>query len=280
MKLLSLNAHSWMEIHPSEKLLHLAQAIVAEKVDVVALQEVNQLSTSALQSDAAAPLATPAVGFDNFALLLTQLLETLGQRYRWYWTPAHIGFDRYDEGAAILVREDLTIHETQEIVLADYPYDDVRRRVAQAVRLDCGWIISGHFSWWYRDDCHLFQPEWDALQAFSDAQRIAGHSTIVAGDLNNPASVRQEGYDYIRQHGWIDTYTEATAQYGENTIVEPIAGWEGTTGPRRIDYVLSNAPVTVSSHKVIFDGKHYPVVSDHYGLLVAMVLEPPLQNAN
>lgn len=296
MKLLSLNVHSWMEIHPSEKLLHLAQAICAAQPDLVALQEVNQLNlqhaaptqepgtrhrqatpqADQATADQPAPLlAQPPAGFDNFAVLLCQLLRQLGQEYSQYWSPSHIGFERYDEGVALLVRTEnaqVAPLEARTLVVADYPYTDVRRRVLQAVRLPQCWVVSGHFSWWYRDGAYLFQSEWDALQEFASAELNAGIPTIVAGDFNNPASVRAEGYDYMRGLGWNDTYAHAEHRYGENTIVEPIAGWEGTTGPRRIDLVMSNVPLQVTSHEVIFDGSHYPVVSDHYGLLVEFSL--------
>ncbi|MDO4927960.1 MAG: endonuclease/exonuclease/phosphatase family protein [Corynebacterium sp.] len=279
MKLLSLNVHSWMEIHPSEKLLHLAQAIVAHRVDIVALQEVNQLRlpepdystepSSRVSSQMRLP--HPAAGFDNFAALLCQLLASWGEDYTWYWSPAHIGFERYDEGVAILVRQDSFPVTTQKtLVLTDHPYNDVRRRVAQAVCFQDFWVASGHFSWWERDGAALFRPEWDTLQAFSNAQLDQGKPTLVAGDLNNPASVIGEGFDYVRSLGWLDTYQLCAEPQGANTIMEPIAGWEDTTGPRRIDYVLSNTAISVTQHSVIFDGKNFPVVSDHYGLLVEL----------
>ena len=47
-KLLTLNTHSWMEANTLKKLVDLAEHILAEKYDVICLQEINQLIESEL----------------------------------------------------------------------------------------------------------------------------------------------------------------------------------------------------------------------------------------
>ncbi len=250
MKLLTLNAHSWLEIHQPAKILATARAIISEGVDVVALQEANQLrdglklahdeagtGTGAAGSAGVAGAAGSgaiAISCDNYAYLLAEALQQLGHRFTWAWVPAHVGFELYDEGVAILVREgaEFKAAEFRALVMEDegfeypiqpgasaplpihsYEYDDVRRRVALAVKLvpseDSGcddavrdearaiasassessawsngfWLLSGHFSWWDKPGYALFQPEWEAVHAF--AEREKGTADVsVAGDVS------------------------------------------------------------------------------------------------
>lgn len=50
-KWLTLNTHSWMEVNALKKLFDLAEHILAEKYDVICLQEVNQLIESDLATE-------------------------------------------------------------------------------------------------------------------------------------------------------------------------------------------------------------------------------------
>ena len=51
MKLLTLNCHSWQEMHQIEKIKYLAKVIVENQYDVLALQEVSQNIDSDLLFD-------------------------------------------------------------------------------------------------------------------------------------------------------------------------------------------------------------------------------------
>ena len=46
MRFLTLNTHSWCEIHQIAKIRTLAKFIIEQQVDVIALQEVNQLTST------------------------------------------------------------------------------------------------------------------------------------------------------------------------------------------------------------------------------------------
>ena len=99
------------------------------------------------------------------------------------------------------------------------------------------------------------------------------------GDFNAPAEIRGEGYDYVEDTGWYDTFPRAQEKVGNYTFSGLIDGWEGEEGqPRpeglRIDYVWCSVPVEVTSARVVFDGGVYPVVSDHYGVLVEIPPRP------
>ena len=266
MKVLSLNAHSWCESDQIAKIRDTARLIVDEGVDVVAVQEANQLQGGIpwRSERYGGPSALP-VGADNYVQVLAEMCAHLGAEYRCYWAEAHQGFGKYDEGVGLLARAD-SVTETHPLVLADYPYTDVRRRVALAARIrGWGWVISGHFSWWEVEGQRLFEGEWGAIERF--VREHPGERVCVAGDLNNPATVVGEGYSLIRERGWWDTRDLARRAEGHDTIAGKISGWEKARGGARIDYVLINQRVWVSEHRVVFTGEESPVVSDHYGVL-------------
>lgn len=277
LKLLTLNTHCWLEIHQIPKIYELAQFIVREQIDVVALQEVNQFVHS--------PVVDAAVGFtggngvpvrqDNFALILNQFLAQLDAPYHWGWTEAHIGFDRYDEGVAVLTRAP---HQRIELVDLSpaYSYDEVARRVALAVQLGeefgGAWVASAHMSWWKLRETKLFEGEFRQLD--QQMRELAqGAPVILAGDFNNAAEVTGEGYDLMtRELGWLDTYHTAELVEGEFTVHKAIHGWDNLTQALRIDLVLTDRPLAVPSHRVVFPDTEDTAISDHSGLYLTIDL--------
>ena len=97
MKLLTLNCHSWQEENQLQKIKYLAEIINEKKYDVIALQEVSQ--------SIEAPYIYENIKEDNFAFILLKNLEQLGCRdYSLVWDFAHIGYEKYEEGLAILTK--------------------------------------------------------------------------------------------------------------------------------------------------------------------------------
>ena len=110
MKLLDLNTHNWIEVEQERKLGELIDFILAGDYDLITLQEVNQTMTAPFWEPDAyfCPVAKQrSIKEDNFARLLVEGLRQAGKAYYWAWADAHIGFDRYDEGVAILSKEPL-----------------------------------------------------------------------------------------------------------------------------------------------------------------------------
>ena len=58
------------------------------------------------------------------------------------------------------------------------------------------------------------------------------------------------------------------------TVEEEIDGWRDGEGggavkdAKRLDYIFCNTQKKVKSSKVVCNGKNYPVVSDHYGVMI------------
>lgn len=272
MRFLTLNTHSWCEIHQIDKIRTLAQFIVDQQVDVIALQEVNQLTSTPVVEH---PLhfrggAGIPVREDNYALLLVRALEALGARYEWTLTETHLGWERYDECVAVLSR--LPIRGIKPINMSPgYGYHQVQRRAAQATLIETEtgtfWCATTHMSWWDFDGEPLFAQEYAHLsQELAECARTA--PVLLGGDFNSAAHLSNEGYALVTSSGMVDTRSLAEHTDGENTVHREIAGWEGSTDAKRIDFVFADRLVDVVSHAVVFRDNSPEAISDHSGLLL------------
>lgn len=274
MRFLTLNTHSWCEIHQILKIRTLAKFIIEQQVDVIALQEVNQLTSTPAVKE---PLnyrggAGIPVREDNYALLLVQALNEMGATYEWTLTETHIGWDLYDECVAILSR--LPIRGIKPIEMSpDYTYFQVQRRAAQAALIETEtgtfWCATTHMSWWDFDGEPLFAQEFARLsQALAECAETA--PVLLGGDFNSAAHLPDEGYAFVTATGLIDTRTIAKHTKGENTVHREIAGWEGSSDAKRIDFVFTDRLVDVASHEVVFRDNSPEAISDHSGLLLEL----------
>ncbi|MEW4305518.1 endonuclease/exonuclease/phosphatase family protein [Rossellomorea marisflavi] len=257
MKLLTLNCHSWLEDNQWEKLGILADTIAEKEYDVIALQEVNQLISE----------EEAFIKKDNFALILLQELKKRGVTgYSFIWDYAHVGYDRFEEGAAILTRhpileehrfhvssdEDLANWKTRKIIGITIPVHDEKVT-----------FYSCHLGWW-QDEEEPFMSQVDRL-----FEKAAGPFFLM-GDFNNDANTRGEGYDYLIKKGLWDTFHLTQKRDEGTTILGDIAGWDGNERGLRIDLILSSRKTNVHSSAVIFNGTNRPIISDHYGVEVEL----------
>ncbi len=262
MKLLTLNCHAWQEENQLQKIKHLAQVIKEKQYDVIALQEVMQLID---------PNDNEKVKKDNYAVVLLNELMKLGvTEYQFVWDLAHIGFDIYEEGLAILTRCEIKDIKSFLITANDSISNFRTRRV---VGLDIMYhhqlitIYSCHLGW-YHDEEEPFKNQVDTLMRHVPTDRLA----IIMGDFNNDANIREEGYDYLVSQGLIDTHHVAQVKDEGMSVEGKIDGWSDNKTDLRIDLVLTNQPVCVKSSQVIFNGKNKQVVSDHFGVEVVLDL--------
>ena len=207
---------------------------------------------------------------DNYALLLVRALEALGAHYEWTLTETHLGWERYDECVAVLSR--LPIRGIRPIEMSpDYTYFQVQRRAAQAALIETPsgpfWCATTHMSWWDFDGEPLFAQEFVRLsQALAECAETA--PVLLGGDFNSAAHLPDEGYAFVTSTGLIDTRTIAKHTEGKNTVHREIAGWEGSSDAKRIDFVFTDRPVDVASHAVVFRDNSPEAISDHSGLLL------------
>ena len=346
MKLITLNTHSLEEPDYEEKLHRFVDVVLAEKPDIVAMQEVNQ-------SAAAERVKPPELsGYvrcrdfegevrrDNHAARLSGLLREKGAEYFWTWVGAKLGYGKYDEGLAVFSRYPILEVDSFRISgCADYGNWKTRRILG--IKTEAGWFYTVHMGWW-DDEEEPFVKQWERLQkhiwavtgeeeADSDKKlpetgdrcdlRMAGNAqrseTVdeepgnmqrpesgniqagnvgqpvwLMGDFNSLDSIIGQVYDLLSESGWKDTFCLARERDCGVTVGKVIDGWrerlsdtkvlknpktEKEDSPddgsacqegMRMDYIWCSERVPILSSCVICNGENYPVVSDHYGVLV------------
>lgn len=272
MKLLTLNTHSLVEENYDEKLKIFSEAIASEKPDIIALQEVNQsISHGEIHDESLfgfTPCGIIPVRGDNHACNAVKLLYEKGVRYYWTWLGMKESYGKYQEGISLLSLSPVTEVRTHTLSGIDN-YSDWKTRKVIGIRTEKypdDWFYSVHFGWW-NDSEEPFQPQWKKLC------RYLPHSGRVwlMGDFNSPSEVRGEGYDMMKNDGWHDSFTLATEKDSGITVPKSIDGWHdrisGTQG-MRIDHIWCSERAEITSSQVIFNGSNYPVVSDHYGIII------------
>lgn len=257
MKLLTLNCHSWQEENQLDKIKHLAETIQEKSYDVIALQEVSQ--------SIASPVVSGHLKEDNFALVLLGELQKLGvMDYEMIWDFAHIGYDIFEEGLAILTKHPIIKDESSFISKTqDTNYWKTRKIVGAQIEYNGKPVsfYSCHLGWW-EDEEEPFQQQLDSLLQQTRQETL----TFWMGDFNNNALIRGEGYDYILKQGLYDTYHLTEKADSGVTVKGKIAGWDQNKHDLRIDLILTNQPIPVLSSNVIFNGTNKMVISDHFGV--------------
>lgn len=277
MKLLTLNTHSWLEEQPYDKLDTLVETVLANQFDVIAFQEVNQSIAESIidvSDQFAYQAADPTIQIkrNNFAFLVQQKLEQAGLRYAWTWQPAHIGYDRYDEGLAFL-----SLHPIQEIktfyASKSRAYEDYKTRPVLGVQIEDSWYFNLHLGWWADED-DAFKEQWAVCSAVF--KTLSGPIYLM-GDFNNPAQATNEGYELVTSE-WFDTFHLAKKRDKGHTVEKSIDGWAKNNEKLRIDFIFTNQSIEVDTSKVFFNGKNNPIISDHYGVSIklATATEQPI----
>lgn len=275
MKILTLNTHSLIEKNYEEKLMQFVDMVKIERPGIIGLQEVNQSIDAPIRPSVMLKGYTRCKGYsgvvrmDNHAARVAELLLENGLTYYWTWIPIKLGYGIYDEGIALF--SDKPILETRQIPTSrvqDYHNWKTRKILGIKTAHDGeNWYYNVHMGWW--DDAEEpFRDQWNKVE---DALRDLDGNVWIMGDFNSPAQVRNEGYDYVAHYGWKDSYIMAAEKDGGNTVNGVIDGWRDkgiTDSGMRIDLIWSKNEVEVKGSRVVFNGKEYPVVSDHYGVII------------
>lgn len=272
MKLLTLNTHSLIEQEYEKKLDAFIAMIEQEQPDVFALEEVNQdREEENISEELLSDYYRPA-GFElplkkgNHALAVYEKLLKKGLRYHWTWISAKIGYDRYDEGLAIFSKTRL--EEVENLLISkgdDYHYWKTRRCLGVKIVGSASWFYAVHMGWW-DDEEEPFAKQWETL---SDVLKSKG-SVFLLGDFNSEDTERGRGYDTVTGSGFYDTYVLAKNKDEGFTVEAAIDGWKERAGKRqkRLDYIFTTDKIDVHSSLVVFNGRNYPIVSDHYGVMI------------
>lgn len=281
MKILTLNTHSLVEPDYENKLQLFVDMIIKERPDVFALQEVNQMMTAAEAEPGGHYVEVyrfkGKIREGNHAYRISQMLEAAGLSYYWTWIGAKKGYGIYDEGMAIF---SLTpILETRQFYISrSQCYSNWKTRKVLGVKTGevPEWYFCIHMGWW-DDEEDPFVAQWDNFQEELKIQVLWNQRIWLLGDFNSPANRDDQGYGYVKKHGWIDTWTLAREKDSGVTVEKEIDGWrdrKASGSPAvigmRLDYIWCNYDAKVLSSKVVFNGENYPVVSDHYGIMIEL----------
>lgn len=273
MKLLTLNTHSLVEEKYEQKLQDFAEAVSKERPDIIALQEVNQTASEDAVPECDLNGYFPAdkntvIRRDNHVYRLVRILAEKGIYYSWTWLPLKLGYDKYDEGIAVMSMSPIADVKTPLVSGINDYYNWKTRKLLGVCTKDAPdeWFYSVHFGWW-NDPDEPFQNQWART-----SQHMLCHSKVwLMGDFNSPAEVRDEGYDMIVRDCWHDSYMLAEHKDSGITVGHVIDGWRDKihsgTG-MRIDHIWCSEKADVKSSEVLFNRINYPVVSDHYGVMI------------
>lgn len=278
MKILTLNTHSLQEENYQQKLEWFVEGILKERPDIIAMQEVNQTADAELIPDDMLEGLHPVPGCmriraDNHAANVAYRLRKAGLECYWTWLPIKLGYEKYDEGVAILSigRKIRCIDHFPISKIVDYK--NWRTRAVLGVQVEGleDWFYSLHMGWWDESE-NGFLEQWKILNSCIGGKRVCG-PVWLPGDFNAPDVVPGQSYAHMAACGWVDTYQ--TAQFKDSGITVPgvIDGWrEKLKGKRvdgmRLDYIWCDQKKEVVSSRVMFNGIKEPVVSDHFGVLI------------
>lgn len=273
MKLLTLNTHSLVEENYNKKLMDFVTAVAGEMPQVIALQEVNQTCCEAVVPKEKLTGFCPCnqntiVRADNHIYNAVKLLRERGIKYYWTWLPLKKGYDKYDEGIALMSLSPIIKTDVINISNID-DYNNWKTRKILGIcteEFPEEWFFSVHFGWWDDKD-EPFKEQWERVDSY-----MKKYDTVwLMGDFNSPSEVRDEGYDMVESSKWYDTYFLAFEKDNGITVGHVIDGWKDKivyTGGMRMDHIWCNKKVRVQSSDVVFNGINYPMVSDHYGVMV------------
>lgn len=280
MKLITLNTHSLLEENYEKKLYDFVDVIIKEQPDVFALQEVNQsLLMPMIECKDMFGYVKPSgmevyIREGNHALSVASLLKEAGAQYYWTWVPIKKGYETFEEGLALFSKSPIT--ETREFYVSKTnDYNNWRSRMLLGIKNEKyvdTWFFSAHFGWW-DDEKDPFYYQWDVAN-FTIEELILDDLCYVMGDFNSPDKVSNQGFDYVKNTGWYDTWEIAEQKDSGLTVGHVIDGWHDRVeiesvyaNGMRLDYIWCNKKVSVKTSEVIFNGKKYNIVSDHYGVM-------------
>ena len=174
MKLLTLNTHSLIIPEHEAKREIFVDFIAKEQPEVFALQEVNQTASAPLLEEVPAgyypcPGNHVPLKADNHAAAVARMLEQRGIHYDWSWLPAKIGYDIYDEGAAVFSRAPITASENLLLSKSD-DYSCWKTRRTLGICAGDVWYYTVHLGWW-KDEVEPFAPQWETLSRAAGAKR-------------------------------------------------------------------------------------------------------------
>jgi len=257
MIILTLNLHTYQEPKQDEKFDEIVRAIDFYNPDFICFQECAQHKDSEFIQN------SQIIRVDNMAHIICAKLQLKKKKYHYFWEWVHYGFDKWEEGLAILSKYPFI--ETD----AKYISESQSKTYALITRMALfGAVEHPLFKTINIFCCHLswrgvgLENQIVELDRFACAKKKMYNSeiSIICGDFNDTPD--GSGYNYFVKAGYTDAYFQANKDKLYAQTFD-----DGS----RIDYIfyqkhrLSNINI-VDSH-IIFNNTDFSRVSDHYGVL-------------
>ncbi len=262
LKVLILNLHCYQEDNQDYKFSQIAKAINELDADIVCLQEVAEL-----WNEGAGDWES------NSAKIINDRLET---PYHLHTDWAHLGFDKYREGVAVLSKYRFIKQDSSYVSDSHDAFSIHSRKVVMAQikvpYLGLINVFSAHLSWWEDG----FAGQFNRLCDWAETKNSAHiNATLLCGDFNVAAG--SKGYHLVVDtHQYDDQYLAATSQGVFDRVFRVNdAHWDDyLTDDYRIDYIFMNkdSDLKVCSANILFTEQDYGRVSDHCGYF--MTFEP------
>ena len=258
MRFLTLNTHSLIDGNEAHSVKQLSEAISRYKFDVIALQEVNQPIKNS-KGNQNSPISTNySLRNGNYMQNLLKIINNSSQSYTGVWCGFKEGYGCYEEGLGIMTRH--PIEDVKSVMISSGRERELwKRRYALGIKTSIGEFYSLHFGWW-EDEDEPFDDQWDRF-----LETDIGDGAWLMGDFNGDSM--GESYKLVRASGFYDTYNLAKKRDDGYTVTKKIDGWKSAES-KRIDYIFCNFKANVAESKTIFDGNHFDVVSDHFGVMI------------
>lgn len=277
MKLMTLNTHSLLEENCEQKLEQFVESILRDMPDLIALQEVNQSANAEEIPLEFLEGQFPVPGYikirrDNYAAAVAYRLNQAGVKCYWAWMPIKRAYGKFDEGVALISLNRPITSIDHFPISRTSDYQNWHTRAVLGVKLDGleDWFYSVHLGWWDETE-DSFQEQWRKLQCCIACKRMCSPIWLL-GDFNAPDSRRDESYDMVVSHGWMDSFRAASNHDRGITVPGVIDGWSeervGDGEGMRLDYILCSRIQNIKSSRVAFNGLTEPVISDHYGVII------------
>lgn len=279
MKLMTINTHSLVEENYEEKLQYFVDYLKRNEFDVVAMQEVNQHSQQpqVIIEDEYCIKASDDIIIreDNHILNVVKRLKEKNKDYYWTWVPIKLGYGIYDEGIGLISKEK-PVDVVSFYISKSSDYNNWKVRKVIGIKIKANnkyrWYFSIHLGW-YNDEDEPFIYQFEKLEEKLSSICKKDEEIYLMGDFNNPADVKDEGYDKILNSNWYDTYNLARTKDSGITVSGLIDGWKEHKNltQMRIDFIFTNKKIDVKSSKTIFTGKEEKVISDHFGVEIDII---------
>lgn len=247
LRVATINCHCLIE-EPDARAAQMADALVALDADVVGLQEVCRT----LGQD------------DDFAKRLVAALAARGRVFEARWVPTHVGWNQYDEGIGVLVREGWLV-DVGELALPQGQGPFPRKALWTKLRTPSG---EAHFY-----VTHLSHVDWQSREA--QARALVAHADararvpqVVVGDFNDEDWTAPVKCLTAAGHCTALPFVDAWAQARPFDPGETFTSTHPTT---RIDYVFARGGLRAARAERLFTQPEDGLwASDHHGVFAVL----------